>query len=58
MKLSAPTRWVFLVSAALAVIGFLPLIGISFAPTHAQYADWTMAGAWILLALGTVLKGF
>lgn len=58
MKLSAPTKWVFIVSAVLALLGFLPMIGVSFAATHAMYAAWLLVAAWVLLALGTLLKGF
>ncbi|MEM0977386.1 MAG: hypothetical protein AAGJ34_07620 [Pseudomonadota bacterium] len=57
MKLSAPTKWVFLVSLLLALLGFLPMIGVSI-PAISAYAAWLLVGGYVLLALGTLLKGF
>ncbi len=56
MNLSAPTKLVFIISLVLAVIGLLPLIGITI-PTIGMSAAWALAIAYIVLALGVVLKG-
>lgn len=55
MKLTAPTKIVFLISLVLAVIGILPLAGISI-PTIGMSAAWALALAYIVLAAGVLLK--
>lgn len=56
MVLTAPTKLIFIISLVLAVIGILPLIGISV-PALGMSAAWALAIAYILLAAGVVLKG-
>jgi len=54
MKLSAPKKLVWFISVVLAVLGVvLSLLGV-FSP----YNFWIVVVAWVLLFLGTVLKGF
>ena len=56
MKLSAPTKIVFLISLVLAVIGLLPLLGIAI-PAIGASAAWALVVAYGLLAAGVLLKG-
>lgn len=55
MNLSAPKQIVWIIAVVLGVIGILahvvPIAAI------APYAFWLVTVAFILLALGTVLKG-
>lgn len=53
MNLSAPTQVVFLISLVLAVIGLLPLIGITAIP----YASWGLLAGYVVLAIGCLFKG-
>ena len=57
MSLSAPTKWVFLVSLFLAIIGFLPLVGIAV-PFVTGFSIWMLVAGYVVLALGCLLKGF
>lgn len=53
--LSAPTQIIFLISliiAVVAIIGFFVAI-----PIVSQYAFWIAIIAYVVLALGCVLKG-
>ncbi len=55
MNLSAPTMIVFLISVVIAVLGALAALGVaSFIPVPAV---WIMAAAYVVLALGNLLKG-
>jgi hypothetical protein len=56
MRLNTPKRSVFYISIALAVVGLIAtLITIPFL---SGFAFWLVLVAYILLALGNVLKGF
>ena len=56
MTLSAPTKMIWLVSLILAVLGFLgTLVSI---PIASVYAFWFVLIGYVLLFLGTILKGF
>ncbi len=56
MKLSAPTQLVWLISLILAALGFIgTLIAI---PVVSVNALWFVLVGYILLFLGTILKGF
>ncbi|MEO1562208.1 MAG: hypothetical protein AAFR98_02130 [Pseudomonadota bacterium] len=57
MSLSAPTKWVFLVSFLFAILGFLPLVGIAV-PVVTAYNMWMLVAGYVVLALGCLLKGF
>jgi len=55
MKLSAPTQAVWIIAIVLGVVGILghvlPIAAV------AGYSFWLVSVAFILLALGTTLKG-
>ena len=52
MNLSAPTQLIFLISLVLAVIGLLPLVGVTALP----YAAWALPAGYILLAASVVFR--
>ncbi len=56
MRLSAPKKWVFWTSVALAAVG---LVG-SFVtiPFVSGIALWLVLAGYVLLAAGNLLKGF
>jgi hypothetical protein len=55
MRLTAPTQAVFLISAALFI---LALIGhFAHVPTLSLYQLWLALAAYVVLALGNLLKG-
>ena len=55
MKLSAPTNIVFIISVVIAIIAALSALGVvSFIPVASV---WIMAVAFVVLALGCLLKG-
>jgi hypothetical protein len=56
MKLSAPTRPIFLMSMILAVLGILPILGVVM-PVVGAYATFFLIGAYVPLALAVMLKG-
>ena len=56
MRLSAPKKIVFWISVILVLIG---LLGVLVAiPFVSDYALWFVLVGYLLLAAGTVLKGF
>jgi len=56
MELSAPTRAVFIIAVAIAVISLLPVIGIPLGALGA-WSYWLLLVAFIVLAAGNLLKG-
>ncbi len=56
MKLSAPKKNVWLVSLILAILGVIG--AVVTVPFLSVYAFWLVVIGYILLFLGTVLKGF
>ena len=55
MTLSAPTQIVFIIAVVIAILAALAALGIlSFIPIPSV---WLMGIAFVLLALGCVLKG-
>jgi hypothetical protein len=54
-NLNAPSRVIFLVSLALAIIALLGALVII--PVVTQYAFWLATLAYIVLALGVIMKG-
>ena len=56
MKLSAPTRSIWLLSVILAALGVIGKIVLL--PVVSVYAFWILVAGYILLFLSTVLKGF
>lgn len=55
MELSAPTQMVFIISAVLAVLALLGALSVISA--LAPFAFWIMTAAFVVLALGAMLKG-
>jgi len=56
MRLNAPKKMVWMISIILAVVG---IIGFFITiPFVTAYAFWFVAVGWLLLFLGTALKGF
>jgi len=53
----APKSSTWLISVILAVIGILLYLGIIRIPWLAPYDFWLVAAAFILLALGSIIKG-
>jgi len=56
MKLSAPTKMVFLVSLVIAVVALLMLLGI--VSINFIGAAWLALIGYAVLFLGNILKGF
>jgi|APFEC2959095136_1045048.scaffolds.fasta_scaffold14393_1 hypothetical protein len=54
-NLNAPSRVVFLISLALAILALLGALVII--PVITQYAFWLAILAYVVLALGTIMKG-
>ncbi|MDF1754778.1 MAG: hypothetical protein P1U89_18475 [Verrucomicrobiales bacterium] len=54
MNLSAPTKLFFLISLVFFVLGVLDQFGVFSAPF---VAAWDYLIAWVVLALGCLLKG-
>jgi hypothetical protein len=54
-NLNAPSRVIFLVSLALAILALLGALVII--PVITQYAFWLAILAYVVLALGTIMKG-
>ena len=54
MRLSPPTKVIFLVSLVFFVIGVLNHFGVYTVPI---VAAWAFLVAWVVLAAGCVLKG-
>jgi hypothetical protein len=54
-NLSAPSRPIFLISLALAIIALLGALVII--PVITQYAFWIAILAYVVLALGVLMKG-
>lgn len=57
MKTQAPKSIVWLISVILAALGILLYLRIITIPVLAPYDFWLVAVAFILLALGNILKG-
>jgi hypothetical protein len=54
-NLNAPSQPIFLVSLALAILALLGALVII--PVITQYAFWLAILAYVVLALGTIMKG-
>ena len=57
MKTQAPKSITWIISVILAVLGILLYLRIITIPVLAPYDFWLVAVAFILLALGNILKG-
>ena len=56
MRLSAPTFLVFIISLVFALIGLLPMLGVSI-PAVGISGVWALAIGYVILAAGTLFKG-
>ena len=56
MQFNAPTTIAFVISLVLAALALLSLV--LYIPLISPNAFWFMAAAWVVLALGNILKGF
>lgn len=56
MKLTPPTQNVFWISVVVAAVGLVAKFG--FLSFLAPFAFWLVVVAFVLLALGVVMKGF
>ncbi len=56
MKLSPPTQVIFVISLILAVVGFLPLLGVAL-PIDGTLTEWALPLGYIVLAVGVLFKG-
>jgi hypothetical protein len=56
MKLTPPTKNVFWISIAVAIVGLIASFGVIGFLT--PFAFWLVLVAYVLLALGVALKGF
>lgn len=57
MKTQAPKSITWIVSVILAALGILLYLRIITIPVLAPYDFWLVAVAFVLLALGNILKG-
>ena len=57
MKTQAPKSITWIISVILAVLGILLYLRIITIPVLAPYDFWLVAVAFILLALGNIVKG-
>lgn len=55
MRLSAPTTLVFVISLVIAIVGLL--VGLNMIQGISIASFWILAVAYVVLALGTLLKG-
>ncbi len=53
MNFNAPSRNTFVLSLVLAIVGGLGMAEVVEVP----YISWTLLGAWIVLAIGCVMRG-
>lgn len=57
LKLNAPKTITWIIAVVLGVLGILGALGIVTIAPLAGYTVWLVAAGFVLLALGTVLKG-
>ena len=56
MKFKAPMKITWIIAVILGVLGTLPVLGVDI-PLAGEYQTLLLVAAWVLLALGTVIKG-
>lgn len=57
MTLSSPTKLVFFIALVLGVLGVAARFVNIPVPFIEANAFWMVAGAWVLLTIGTLFKG-
>ncbi len=56
MKTSAPSQLCFIISLVLFILGILG--GFGLVGAIAAYGTYLLVAAWVVLALGCLMKGF
>ena len=56
MKFKSPMKITWIIAVILGLLGTLPVLGIDV-PVVGKYRTLLLIAAWVLLALGTVIKG-
>ncbi|MGV8025024.1 MAG: hypothetical protein AB2L18_00510 [Anaerolineaceae bacterium] len=56
MKFKSPLKITWIIAVILGVLGTLPALGMDV-PVVGEYQTLLLIAAWVLLALGTVIKG-
>ena len=56
MKFKSPMKVTWIIAVILGVLGTLPVLGVDV-PVAGEYQTLLLIAAWVLLALGTVIKG-
>jgi hypothetical protein len=55
MRLSAPTKTLFLLAVIVAIISLIPALGITL-PVIGAHSYWILAAAFAMLAAGNLLS--
>jgi len=56
MQFKSPMKVTWIIAVILGVLGTLPVLGVDL-PVVGEYQTLFLIAAWVLLALGTVIKG-
>lgn len=56
MQFKSPMKVTWIIAVILGVLGTLPVLGVDL-PIVGEYQIFFLIAAWVLLALGTVIKG-
>ncbi len=56
MKFKSPMKVTWIIAVILGLLGTLPELGINI-PVVGEYQTLLLIAAWVLLALGTIIKG-
>jgi hypothetical protein len=56
MKFKSPMKVTWIIAVILGVLGTLPVLGVDV-PVAGEYQTLLLIAAWVLLALGTIIKG-
>ena len=56
MKFKSPMKVTWIIAVILGVLGTLPELGVDV-PVVGEYQTLMLIAAWVLLALGTIIKG-
>jgi hypothetical protein len=57
MKFKSPMKVTWIIAVILGIIGTLPVLGVKLPAVAGINYVWFLIAAWVLLALGTVIKG-
>lgn len=56
MKFKSPMKITWIIAVILGVLGSLSVLGVEL-PVLGDFSTFLLIAAWVLLALGTVIKG-